>query len=81
MLWLVSNPSQLLNPAHTDTMPCEYRSIETQEKWNEYGVRLGHTLLSHEAGMEQGSQAHNASRTTGLYRDEVSYTRLRTDRR
>ena len=55
-------------------MPCEYLSPETLEKWNGYGCRLGHTFLSHEAGMEQGSQAHNSSRTTGLYRDEDIHT-------
>ena len=55
-------------------MPYEYLSPETLEKWNVYGPRLGHTFLSHEAGMEQGSQAHNSSRTTGLYRDKDIHT-------
>ena len=27
MLSLVSNPNQLLNPAHTETIPCEYLSL------------------------------------------------------
>ena len=64
----------MLNPAHTDTMPCEYLSLETLEKWIVYGFLLCHTFLSHEAAMELWSLALNSSWTTVLYRDEVIYT-------
>lgn len=74
MLSLVSNPSQLLNPAHTDTMPCEYLSLDTLEKWIVFGFMLCHTFLSHEDAMDLWSLALNSSWTTVLYRDEVIYT-------
>ena len=70
----VANPRQLLNPGHTDTMPCEHLSIKTLEKGTVFGFRLYHTCLSHEAATERWNQACNASGTTGLYRDEVIYT-------
>ena len=28
MLSLVSNPNQLLNPAHTETIPCKYHELD-----------------------------------------------------
>ena len=46
----VSNPSQLLNPDHTDTRPYEYLAIETLEK----GTGLG-----------SQDQDGNGDRTTG----------------
>jgi len=74
MLSLVSNPSQLLNPAHTDTMPCEYLSLDTLEKWIIYGFMLCHTFLSHQPAMDLWTLALNSSWTIVLYRDEVIYT-------
>ena len=74
MLSLVSNPGQLLNPAHTDTMPCEYLSLDTMETWIVFGFMLCHTFLSHEAANDLWTLALNSSWTTVLYRDEVIYT-------
>ena len=71
---LVANPSQLHKPAHTDTMPCEYLSLETLEEWNGFGFMQCHTFLSHEVARERWRKAHNSSRTTMLYREEVIYT-------
>ena len=48
MLSLVSNPGQLLNPAHTDTIPCEYLSLELMERWIIFGFAVCHTSLSHQ---------------------------------
>ena len=45
MLSLVSNPNQLLNPAHTETIPCEYLSLETLERWIIFGFAICHTTL------------------------------------
>uniref|UniRef100_A0A8B9LNL1 Nck-associated protein 1 n=1 Tax=Astyanax mexicanus TaxID=7994 RepID=A0A8B9LNL1_ASTMX len=33
LLSLISAPSTMLNPAQSDTMPCEYLSLDTMEKW------------------------------------------------
>ncbi|KAG7154973.1 Membrane-associated protein Hem-like [Homarus americanus] len=41
MLSLVSTPSQLLNPAQTDVMPCEYLSLDAMERW----IILGYMLI------------------------------------
>ncbi len=45
MLSLVSNPGQLLNPAHTDTIPCEYLSLERMECWIVFGFAVCHSAL------------------------------------
>ena len=74
MLSLVSNPSQLLNPAHTDTMPCEYLSLDTMERWIVFGFMLCHTFLSHQPAMDLWTLALHSSWTTVLFRDEIIYT-------
>ena len=74
MLSLVSNPSQLLNPAHTDTMPCEYLSLDTLERWIVFGFMLCHTFLSHQPAMDLWTLALHSSWTTVLFRDEIIYT-------
>ena len=33
MLSLTSNQNQMLNPAQTDTMPCEYLALDSFERW------------------------------------------------
>uniref|UniRef100_A0A3P8WP92 Nck-associated protein 1 n=1 Tax=Cynoglossus semilaevis TaxID=244447 RepID=A0A3P8WP92_CYNSE len=33
LLSLISAPSTMLNPAQSDTMPCEYLSLDAMEKW------------------------------------------------
>lgn len=33
MLSLTSNQNQMLNPAQTDTLPCEYLSLDSFERW------------------------------------------------
>ena len=40
MLSVVSSPAQLLNPAQTDVMPCEYLSLDSLERW----IILGYAL-------------------------------------
>jgi NCK-associated protein 1 len=45
MLSLVSNSNQLLNPASTDTIPCEYLSLEMIERWIIFGFTVCHPLL------------------------------------
>ena len=70
---------QILNPGHTDTMPCEYTSIETLEKRTVIGFRLCHTFRSHEAAREPGNPARNSSGTTVLYRDKATHSYVQTN--
>ncbi len=48
MLSLVANPQQLLNPAHTETIPCEYLSLETIERWIIFGFAVCHPALANQ---------------------------------
>ena len=73
------NSQQILNPGHTDTMPCEYTSIETLEKRTVIGFRLCHTFRSHEAAREPGNPARNSSGTTVLYRDKATHSYVQTN--
>lgn len=45
MLSLVTAPTQMLNPAQTETMPCEYLSVNKMEKWIIIGFMLCHQHL------------------------------------
>ncbi|XP_076048024.1 nck associated protein 1 Hem isoform X3 [Oratosquilla oratoria] len=71
MLSLVNNPSQLLNPAQTDTMPCEYLSLDTLERW----ISLGYLLIPHTLQNPQVLDIWTQTLQTGwvitLFRDEV----------
>ncbi|CAL4093232.1 unnamed protein product, partial [Meganyctiphanes norvegica] len=71
MLSLVSNPSQLLNPAQTDVMPCEYLSLDALERW----IILGYMLIPQTLQISQALDVFTQALTTGwvitLFRDEV----------
>ncbi|XP_040573731.1 membrane-associated protein Hem [Lepeophtheirus salmonis] len=73
MLSLVSNPGQLLNPAHTDTIPCEYLSLEVIEKWIIFGFVVCHSSLSNKTAAELWKQALSCNWIVSLFRDEVLY--------
>ena len=74
MLSLVSNPGQLLNPAHTDTIPCEYLSLERMECWIVFGFAVCHSdLVKNPQASELFSLALNCSWVVSLFRDEVLY--------
>ncbi|CAN7942635.1 unnamed protein product, partial [Ixodes hexagonus] len=45
MLSLLVSPAQMLTPAQTETMPCEYLSLETMERWLILGFLLIHPYL------------------------------------
>lgn len=45
MLSLLVAPGQMLTPAQTETMPCEYLSLETMERWIILGFLLIHPYL------------------------------------
>lgn len=74
MLSLVSNPNQLLNPAHTETIPCEYLSLETLERWIIFGFALCHpTLSQNQTANELWVLALSSGWVVPLFRDEVLY--------
>ena len=75
MLSLVSNPNQLLNPAHTETIPCEYLSLETMERWIIFGFAICHqTLTQNQTANELWVLALSDGWVVPLFRDEVVYT-------
>ncbi len=74
MLSLVSNPTQLLNPAHTDTIPCEYLSLERMESWLLFGFAVCHPSLAHnQTANEMWTLALSCNWVVSLFRDEVLY--------
>ena len=74
MLSLVSNPNQLLNPAHTETIPCEYLSLVTMERWIIFGFAICHqTLTQDQVANELWTLALSSGWVIPLFRDEVLY--------
>lgn len=45
ILTLVGNQAALLKPSKTDTMSCEYISLETLDRWIIFGLMLNHQML------------------------------------
>ena len=74
MLSLTANPGQLLNPAHTDTIPCEYLSLATIEHWIVFGFSVCHSSLSQgQTANELWTLALQSGWIMTLFRDEVVY--------
>ncbi|XP_043549392.1 nck-associated protein 1 isoform X5 [Chiloscyllium plagiosum] len=72
LLSLISAPSTMLNPAQSDTMPCEYLSLDTMEKWIVFGFILCHgNLNSDAAALSLWKIALQSSSCLALFRDEV----------
>ncbi|XP_067843789.1 nck-associated protein 1 isoform X3 [Heptranchias perlo] len=72
LLSLISAPSTMLNPAQSDTMPCEYLSLDTMEKWIVFGFILCHgNLNSDTAALNLWKIALQSSSCLALFRDEV----------
>ncbi|XP_053311931.1 nck-associated protein 1-like [Spea bombifrons] len=46
LLSLLSNPAAMITPSSSDTMTCEYLSVETMEKWILIGFLLSHSVLN-----------------------------------
>ena len=68
MLSLVNSPNQLLNPAQTDVMPCEYLSLDTLERWVIFGTVLAPQLLTQHEAKESFLHALNAGWCITLFR-------------
>uniref|UniRef100_A0A8C5MKB5 Nck-associated protein 1 n=1 Tax=Leptobrachium leishanense TaxID=445787 RepID=A0A8C5MKB5_9ANUR len=72
LLSLISAPSTMLNPAQSDTMPCEYLSLDAMEKWLIFGFILCHGVLNTDAtALSLWKLALQSSSCLSLYRDEV----------
>ncbi|KAL4635490.1 nck-associated protein 1 isoform X3 [Arapaima gigas] len=72
LLSLISAPSTMLNPAQSDTMPCEYLSLDTMEKWIVFGFLLSHgTLNSEPTALSLWKLALQSGSCLCLFRDEV----------
>ncbi|XP_032879701.1 nck-associated protein 1 isoform X1 [Amblyraja radiata] len=72
LLSLISAPSTMLNPAQSDTMPCEYLSLDAMEKWIVLGFILCHgNLNSDTAALNLWKIALQSSSCLALFRDEV----------
>lgn len=72
-LSLVGNPSQLLKPSETNTMSCEYLSLECLERWVIFGFMLCHQLLQQERPNKMWVSALESGWVVSLFRDEVIY--------
>ncbi|XP_039285471.1 membrane-associated protein Hem [Nilaparvata lugens] len=72
-LSLVGNPSQLLKPSQTDTMSCEYLSLESLERWIIFGFMLCHHKLNKEQSNKLWLMALENSWVITLFRDEVIF--------
>uniref|UniRef100_A0A8C1N879 Nck-associated protein 1 n=1 Tax=Cyprinus carpio TaxID=7962 RepID=A0A8C1N879_CYPCA len=72
LLSLISAPSTMLNPAQSDTMPCEYLSLDTMEKWIVFGFILCHAALNTDpAALSLWKLALQSNSCLCLFRDEV----------
>uniref|UniRef100_A0A914VN14 Nck-associated protein 1 n=3 Tax=Plectus sambesii TaxID=2011161 RepID=A0A914VN14_9BILA len=72
MLSLIGSPQQLLYAAQTDTIPCEYLSLDTMDRWIIFGLTVCHTsLLNQPVFAELWQRALESGLTVRLFRDEV----------
>lgn len=72
LLSLLSNPAAMISPCTSDTMPCEYLSVETMERWILIGFLLSHSALNlHQASLELWKLALQGSHCITLIRDDV----------
>ncbi|XP_053564242.1 nck-associated protein 1-like [Bombina bombina] len=72
LLSLLSNPAAMIAPSSSDTMPCEYLSVETMERWIVIGFLLSHSALNTNLyTMELWKLALQGSQCITLLRDDV----------
>lgn len=74
ILSLVANPTQLMNPVQTDTIQCEYLSLDRLEKWITFGFMLAHPSLSQPIAQELFNKSLQCGWCISLFRDEVIHT-------
>ncbi|XP_075447839.1 nck-associated protein 1-like isoform X1 [Ascaphus truei] len=72
LLSLLSNPANMISPSSSDTMPCEYLSVETMERWILIGFLLSHSVLNTNlSSLELWKLALQGSHCITLIRDDV----------
>lgn len=71
---LVANPTQLFNPVQTDTIQCEYLSLDQLEKWITFGFMLAHPYLNQPVALELFNKSLQCGWCISLFRDEVIHT-------
>lgn len=73
-LSLVGNPGQLLKASQTETMSCEFLSLEVLERWIIFGFMLAHTTLQqNDKALKIWIGALESNWVIALFRDEVVY--------
>uniref|UniRef100_A0A8C4NIK5 NCK-associated protein 1 n=1 Tax=Eptatretus burgeri TaxID=7764 RepID=A0A8C4NIK5_EPTBU len=71
LLSLISAPAGMINPAQSDTMPCEYLSLDTMDRWIIFGFLLCHgSLNSDQNALCLWKMALTSSFCVTLFRDE-----------
>ncbi|XP_062975325.1 nck-associated protein 1-like [Elgaria multicarinata webbii] len=69
---LISNPAGMLAPVNSDTMACEYLSLEVLERWIVFGFLLCHSCLaSTQSCLDLWRAGLRSSLYITLVRDEV----------
>lgn len=72
-LGLVGNPAMILKATETNTMSCEYLSLESMERWIIFGFVLCHQKLQTEQANKMWVGALESLWVVALFRDEVIY--------
>ncbi|XP_078287287.1 nck-associated protein 1-like isoform X1 [Rhinoraja longicauda] len=74
LLSLISSANTMLTPAASNTMPCEYLSLEVMARWIIIGFLLCHSSLnSQQACLTLWKEAMQCSLCIELFRDEVLF--------
>lgn len=74
ILSLVGNPAMFLKPSKTNTMSCEYVSLEMMERWIIFGLLLNHQMLGQSnPATNMWISALEGCWVVALFRDEVIY--------
>ncbi|MFH4983098.1 hypothetical protein AB6A40_009807 [Gnathostoma spinigerum] len=72
MLSLISSPQQILYAAQTDTIACEYLSLDVMDRWIILGVSVFHNSLLHNSVISNlWQRALQSSLAIRLFRDEI----------
>lgn len=74
ILSLVGNPAHLLTPTCTDSLQCEYLSLDSMERYIIFGFMLTHQSLNEQQSNELFFKALQNGWVTTLFRDEVIMT-------
>lgn len=73
LLSLIAQPNSMLTPSQTETIACEYLSLETMERWIIFGFLLIHPFVNQQQGPANKLflAALNNGWVVTLFRDEV----------